>query len=224
VSTPSGVLYASHNGLIMIGSGGIQNVTAQIITKDEWTRDFSPNLIRAVRYQNGYLAMEEGTSAHDGFFLDPTELRVALTDLSDFDDILNLNVDFWSGEVFLIKESMVQRWDPPTTNFMPTRWKSKEFQFQYPENFGCYAIHWDDRRYTNPNYGIDVCPMGEKVRLKIYVNGESVPVYNQVVPRNGRPVRLPSGFKSDIWQFEIQARAPIYSLHVASTVKELRNV
>ena len=49
-------------------------------------------------------------------------------------------------------------------------------------------------------------------------------VYDQQVPRNGRAVRLPSGFKADIWQFELRGRAPIYSLHVASTMKELKGV
>jgi hypothetical protein len=33
---------------------------------------------------------------------------------------------------------------------------------------------------------------------------------------------MPSGFKADVWQFEIKSRAPVYTLHVASTVKELR--
>ena len=65
-------------------------------------------------------------------------------------------------------------------------------------------------------------PTTEKVRFKVFA--DRTLVYDQVVPRNGRPVRLPSGFKADIWQFEIRARAPVYSLHVASTVKELRNV
>ena len=64
-------------------------------------------------------------------------------------------------------------------------------------------------------------PTTERVRFRVYA-GRNV-IYDQVVPKNGRPVRLPAGFKSDIWQFEIRARAPIYSLHVSSTVKELRS-
>lgn len=224
VSTPEGVIYASQNGLMMVGPGGIQNVTAAFITKEEWTRLYSPQFLRAVRYQNGYLAMRMPPSPHihSGFFLDPTELRVALTELSDFEDVRAINTDFWSGEVFLLRPGMILQWDPPTDELMPVQWMSKEFQYPYPENFGAYAIHWDDDRYSDAEWGLGIMPVDEKIRFKVLA-GRTV-VYDQEVPRNGKPVRLPSGFKSDIWQFEIRARVPVYSLHVASTVKELRRV
>ena len=65
-------------------------------------------------------------------------------------------------------------------------------------------------------------PTTEKVRFKVYADRRIV--YDQPVPENGRALRLPSGFKADIWQFELRGRAPIYSLHVASTMKELKQV
>ena len=224
VSGPQGVVYASQNGLILVGPGGIQNVTEQIITRDEWIRDYAPAYIRAVRYQNGYLALRmlPLPNPRSGFFLDPTDLKVALTELSDFDGCVNLNNDFWSGEVFFLEAGLIKRWDAPTNNLMPIQWRSKEFQFPYEENFGAYAIHWDDARYSNFDWGTDIMPTTEKVRFRVFANRQMV--YDQLVPRNGRPMRLPSGFKTDIWQFEIRARAPVYSLHVASTVKELRSV
>ena len=107
-------------------------------------------------------------------------------------------------------------------DLMPVRWRSKEFQFLYRENFGAYAIYWDDSRYSNFNWGTSIMPTTERVRFIVYADRRKV--YDEVVQRNGRPVRLPSGFKADIWQFEIKARAPVYSLHVASTAKELKGV
>ena len=161
-------------------------------------------------------------TTRSAFFLDPTDLKVALTEMTDFENIVAINTDFWSGEVFPLKAGMVQRWDPPTNDLMPVLWRSKEFQFQYQENFGCYAIYWDDARYSNYNYGISIMPTTEKVRFKVYADRRVV--YDQIVPKNGRPIRLPSGFKGDIWQFEIKARAPVYTMHVASTMKELKGV
>jgi hypothetical protein len=224
VSTPNGVIYTSQNGLMLVGPGGIQNVTSQLITQDEWTKDYAPAYIRAVRYQNGYLAlrMPPNPTPRSAFLLDPTDLKVALTEMTDFEAIVAVNTDFWSGEVFILKAGMVQRWAPPTNELMPVLWRSKEFQFQYQENFGAYAVYWDDARYSNFNYGTSIMPTTEKVRLKVYADRRVV--YDQAVPKNGRPVRLPSGFKADIWQFELRGRAPIYSLHVASTMKELKNV
>lgn len=225
VSTPQGVIYASQNGLTLISSAGISNVTEKLITKDEWVRDYAPEFLRAVRYQNGYLAlrMPPSPSARSAFFLDPTTLNVALTELTDFENVVALNEDFWSGEVFLLKTGVtLQRWDPPTDDLAPVLWLSKEFQYPFKENFGAYAIHWDADRYSDASYGLSVMPTDEQVRFRVLA--DRVVVYDEEVPRNGRPIRLPSGFKADVWQFEIRARAPVYSLHVASTMKELKNV
>jgi hypothetical protein len=224
VSTPTGIIYASQNGLQLVGPEGIQNVTEQIITRDEWGRSYAPQYIRAVRHQEGYLALRMWPSPtpRTGFYIDPTDLKVALTELSDFGSCVNLDRDFWSGETFWLSAGMVKRWDPPTDDLMPVQWRSKEFQFQYQENFGAYSIYWDDTRYSNAAWGAGVLPTTEHVHFIVYADRKIV--YNQPVPRNGRPVRLPSGFKADIWQFEIKARAPVYSLHVASTMKELKTV
>jgi len=224
VSTPQGIVYASHNGLIMISPQGIENITSKLITRDEWLSKYEPAYIRAQRYQNGYLSlrMKDAPGNRSAFFLDPTELRVALTEFTDMQDLRNVNVDFWSGEVFLVFDGMLKRWDAPSeTDLMPVQWKSKEFQFPYQENFGAYAIYWDDDRFSNYPFGVSVLPVDQKVRFKVYADRRVV--YDQLVPKNGRPIRLPAGFKADIWQFEIRARAPVYSMHVASTVKELRS-
>ena len=226
VSGPQGVIYSSQNGLILVGPGGINNVTEQIITREEWLREFAPQYLRAVRYQNGYLACRMlpigAPVPRSGFFLDPTDLKVALTELSDFEDCRSLSTDFWSGDVLFISTGHIQRWDPPTTALMPVQWRSKEFQFLYEENFGAYAIYWDEARFSAANWGLSIMPIDQHVRLKVFADRKVV--YDEQVQRNGRPMRLPSGFKADIWQFEIKARAPVYSLHVASTVKELRQL
>lgn len=223
VSTPNGVLYSSQNGLMLVGPGGIGNVTEKIITREDWLKEFAPQYLRAVRYQNGYLALRNVPSpgVKSGFFLDPTTLKVALTELSVFDDVDGIDVDIWSGEVLLLEDAKIWRWDTPGNDLLPLLWLSKEFQFPYPENFGAYSIYWDQARYSSNSHGLSIMAADQAVRLRVFAD-RSV-VYDEEVPRNGKPVRLPSGFKSDIWQFEIRARAPVYSLHIASTVKELRS-
>lgn len=230
VSTPQGVIYSSQNGLMLVSAGGMDNVTQALISKDDWAKFYKPETLRAVRYQNGYLAMMENANypvdKNDGFFLDPTELKVALTDLSDFEDVLNVMNDFWSGEVFLLQagsgSNKILCWDKDVDEVMPVQWLSKEFQFPYVENFGCYAIFWDAARWSDTTWGTGILPVDEAVRVKVYA--DRVEIYNEEVPVNGLGVRLPSGFKAAIWQFEILSRAPVYAMHVASTMKELRDV
>jgi len=232
VSSPSGVIYASQNGLINVGPNGIENVTRTLVNREEWGKNYLPQYLRGVRYQAGYLAlrMPPSPGVRSGYFIDPSELKVALTEFSDMENIRNLIADFWSGEIFILKtDGTLQLWDPPidsaghkNNDLMPVRWRSKEFQFPYNENFGAYAVYWDPARYSANPYGSSVLPVGQQVRLKVWAN--RFLVYDQEVPRCGQPVRLPSGFKADLWQFELAARAPVYSLHVASTIKELKSV
>lgn len=232
VSSPQGVIYASQNGLINVGPNGIENVTQALVTREEWSKVYTPQYLRGVRYQNGYLAMRmpPDPAPRSAYFIDPTSLKVALTEFSDFADMRNLVTDFWSGEIFLLKkDGKLYQWDPPVNdagnpNFdlMPVLWRSKEFQLPYVENFGVYSVYWDPARFSNNPYGGGVLPADEQVRLKVWAN--RFLVYDEEVPRCGQPVRLPSGFKGDIWQFELRGRAPIYSLHVAGTMKELHGV
>ena len=65
-------------------------------------------------------------------------------------------------------------------------------------------------------------PAAEKARFRVFADRKVV--YDQPVPRNGEAIRLPSGFKARVWQFEIRARAPVYSMHVANLMRELRGV
>ena len=222
VSTPQGVIYASQNGLMMVGSGGIANITEKLITRDEWIKNYSPQYIRGVRYQNGYLALRALPTGQtrSGFFIDPSNLQVALTEFSNFDTIDNIHSDVWSGEVFIIDKAVIKRWDPPNDELMAVLWRSKEFQFPYNENFSAYSIYWDDARFAPNNVDTDIIAQNVPCRFRVWADRRLV--YDQPVPRNGLGVRLPSGFKADIWQFEVRARAPVYSVHVASTMKELR--
>jgi hypothetical protein len=59
------------------------------------------------------------------------------------------------------------------------------------------------------------------VRLIAYAKGEVVFDY---VTFNENIIRLPSGFKHDVWQFEMVSNTNVYSLQVAETGKELSKV
>lgn len=229
ISTQSGVYYASQNGLINVGPNGVNNITQQLITKEDWGKEYSPQFLRACKYQNGYLALRAfpapNDNARSAFYLDLTDLRTAVSELSEFDSARNVQTDIWSGEVFTIQSGMVQLHDPAPSGssikFLPYLWKSKEFQYVMKTNFGAYALFWDQDRFDNTSTeGTDILAAGVATRMRVWA--DRTLVYDQTVPANGDPIRLPSGFKALLWQFEVRGRAPVYKLHVASTVKELR--
>ena len=226
VSTNDGVFYASPNGLVSVSPNGVINTTQSLITKEEWVRSFSPSYIRACRYQQGYLALRAIPSLSDrtAFYLDLSALNVAVNELSEFSNGVIVQTDIWSGEVFSIKNHTVYHHDPSdSTFFLPVRWLSKEFQYVFPENFGCYALYWDAAKFDATSADATyILPQGVAAHLRVFADRNLV--YDADVPFNQLPNRLPSGFKATIWQFELTARAPIFELDVASTMKELRRV
>jgi hypothetical protein len=224
VSTPQGVIYASQNGLIVASSAGMQNITEKLITREEWVKNYAPQTLRAARYQNGYLAMRmiADAATRTAFYLDPTALQVALTELSEFANCRNVFPDIWSGDVLIIQNDKIYQWDPPSNDLLPVLWRSKEFQFPKKMNMAVYSIYWDDARFASNAIGTDIIASDVKTRFRVFADRQLI--YDQPVPKNGQACRLPSGFKADIWQFEIRARAPVYSCHVATTERELVQV
>jgi hypothetical protein len=221
--TPDAVYYPGPNGLVSISPNGVQNITQQLITKEEWGRDFSPTYLRACRYQQGYLAIRAVDNMADrtAFYFDLSKLETAVTELSEFDYGRNAQGDVWSGEIFIVRNNEVQHYDPQTTQFLPYRWKSKEFTYPFKNNFAVYELFWDpDRADLTSTDAPDICPVGVPAHVKVWA--DRVLVYDEDVPTNQDAIRLPSGFKALAWQFEISGRAPVYAFHVASTLKELR--
>ena len=56
------------------------------------------------------------------------------------------------------------------------------------------------------------------VRVIVYANGETV---LDTVVTDENMIHLPTGFKRDLWQFELVSNVDVYSMHVASTGREL---
>jgi hypothetical protein len=223
VTNISGVFYASPNGLVSVSAAGVQNITQSLITKEEWVGQFQPAYLRACRYQQGYLALRAVPNMPNrtAFFLDLSSLTVAVNELSEFTNGNMVQGDVWSGEVFTIKDSKLYHHDPSdSTLFLPFQWRSKEFQYVKPDNFVCYEIYWDDDRFDATSTDAPtIIPPGVAMHLRVLADRNVV--YDHDVPVNGKPVKLPSGFKAAVWQFEISGRAPVFTFQCATSVKEL---
>jgi hypothetical protein len=48
-------------------------------------------------------------------------------------------------------------------------------------------------------------------------------VYDADIAASGREIKLPSGFKADIWQFEFSGTAELQAFLIATTAQELRS-
>lgn len=116
-------------------------------------------------------------------------------------------------------------------------WPEESSIVNYNQVNGCEingAPTWGSAPPDNPTeavwpywYGVenDVTdydlPEGVACMVSVFANDSLV---WQGFVDSGRPYRLPSGFKSDLWRFQIKTRVPVLSFHFAETLKELRLV
>jgi hypothetical protein len=111
---------------------------------------------------------------------------------------------------------VLYEWEQPNAGQRSYTWLSREFIYPFPSNFAVFQAYFDD----SP---------GGLLHLKVWatLRGNSgatsrVLVYDQNIEASGREIKLPSGFKSDVWQFEFSGNALLQTFMIATTAQELR--
>jgi len=250
LSTTDGVYFSTPSGLALVSSGGVVIATKELIRKDKWNALVQINTLRAAQlgaayyafgqailgvfqtdtFQNDYVQLSDFGGARNGMLIDPTSQTVAFNNLSTDDPITNVMVDVWSGEVFVIQNAQVQWLDISDVNQTkaPFVWRSKIFQTPKKDNFNVAKVF-----FTVPPGTVDLNPVevfGSPQTLqatqwglfRAYADGDLV--MTREIRVSGEQFRLPSGFKADFWQFEVEARVQIDVLQVATSAKELAGV
>jgi len=289
VATVAGAYYPSINGLALLNSSGVQIVTKDILTKEEWAV-YNPANIYAASLGLQYLAFN---STSFGFLFNPTEPNTKLVELDRFVQVNGVETDRYTGNINLIIDDRVYDWDPEDVERLWWRWRSKEFHLPKQINFGAVKIKFNTSDYE---VGEDITatygayndarfadgPLNELAGHTLadneviwendqYVDGDFVAemneerVYDPLIPQFRTPLgggpmyplqslstqvagvrfiayivrgservkkfdkvfytenimRLPTGFKHDVWQFEIFANTHVYSIQIGETGKDL---
>lgn len=276
VATVAGAYYPSLNGLVMVNAGGINVITTDVLTKEEW-EDYLPKQIFAAPLGLQYIAF---TSDNFGFVFNPTEPKTKFIELDFMDQVTNVTTDKYTGNVYIIRSSRVFEWDPDTDERLFWRWRSKEFHLPKPVNFGAVKIKFvtqqnafvpdstnsayyqtfNDARIATPlntfnSHALNK-PKARDVDTMYFSWSEAQnrgslggsELYNLSPPLSTQPavtrfrawaggqlvydsaitdeeiMRLPIGFKRDVWQFELASNSNVYSVQIAETGKELSKV
>lgn len=240
LSTPEGVYYTSPNGLIVVNVGNAQNVTEKLMSRDKWQQLTRNTKFRAARLGTAYYAFgsivqgvfedtafdvtlatgsftdADVSGAKLGVLIDVQNSRIGFNLLSSEEEISDVFNDPWSGEVFIIRNGETQWLDQTDSRSVNEEfiWKSKKFQTPMKKNLGAMKIYYTAQsEVLEADYGL----------IRLYANGVEVWTRNITLP-SGKLMRLPSGFKADFWQFQIEAQVKITSLQFGSTPKDLRSV
>lgn len=146
-TTTGGVFYASPQGIIRATDAGTTLVTYQLFTREEWQLYFSPTQVQAVPYGLQYIAFD---STATGFIYSPAEELAPLTTLDRFTNVQTIQIDAYSGDVYIVQGNQVRLWDPPTSTPYSYTWTSKEFDLPKPVNFGAMRLKFAGTPLTVP--------------------------------------------------------------------------
>lgn len=139
VATVAGAYYPSINGLVLANTDGVRVITQDILTKEEWA-NYNPDKLFAAQLGLQYIAFN---SSNFGLIFNPTEPKTKLVELDQFSNVTGIETDYYTGNVQIIDQDRLWDWDPEGSERLFWRWKSKEFQFPRPLNFGAARLSFD---------------------------------------------------------------------------------
>lgn len=245
VAANSGVMYASHDGIIQIRvDQGPIVLTKALYDADVWNDEFDPSTIVAAYYNESYVAAHS-TGA---FVFEPGEQGG--TFITHDEAFTSLWYDAREDELYFTKANgaTVYRWDDPTRNPLPMEWKSKTFLLEDYVNFGAARVKADYVQLQNiadpaalqddnnvislmdddsiVELADDTLPptppaLDSTVTFKMWVNKQLV--FTRTVT-DDLPFRLPTGYRSDTFEFSVETRLRVRSIHVAETVSGLKAI
>jgi hypothetical protein len=250
VSATEGVYFSTPAGLALISSAGLVVATKELIRKEKWTELVATSTLRAAQVGGGYYAFgqailgvfqddafqedavqqEDFGGALKGILVDTTNKFVAFNLLSSDIPVDNVMVDAWSNEVFIILDGKVMWLDIGDTQQprVAYTWRSKIFQIAVKRSLQAAKVY-----FTVPPGSPALNPVQNMAQVqtlaadqyglfRVYADGRLV--MTRELRTSGELMRLPSGFKADFWQFELEARVEIDNIQVASSVEELQTV
>ena len=230
MSMPEGVYYASPNGLVAVVPGAVRNMTAELITPAQWNEYVDTSTIYAARFNTAYIAYEcPTTTPSGGFLLDMSQPRISYNMLTAENGTVAFATDTWSSTPLLVREGAIYYIaNQDNENILPYLWKSKTLQTAKVDSFQAMKIFFtvtagaptlNPVRTTSLNMTLQPDMYGI---VRLYADG--VLVFARELRTSGELWKLPSGYKAELWQVEVEARIVVNEIQMATSAKELAGV
>lgn len=133
-----GVLYASPNGLVSIGSGTQDIITTPLYTRDEW-QELTPTSMLGVIYNNLYVCFHQTTTGIEALVLARGDIP-PLSFLSF--DASAVYIDRSTGNFYGVSQfdNILYHLDSDDVNNTLFEWKSKKFVMPNPTSFAAIKL------------------------------------------------------------------------------------
>lgn len=142
-SDANGVMYASPNGICIIGPAGTGLATANIMLRDNFEK-FNPPTIRGAVYSGKYFGFYQQATeylSNGGFILDRT-MQSSPFSTTNIQARATF-IDPETAELYYLWDTTIYKWEGDKLNNWPFEWLSKKFVFSDPINLGAIEIDAD---------------------------------------------------------------------------------
>jgi hypothetical protein len=194
------VMYSSPDGLVMATESGLNLITDQTLTRDQW-QEYTPSSIVAFQWEGHYVAFYNNGSESKGFIFDPRGGKNSFVKL-DFHATAGFN-DLETDQLYLVVGGSLVKFaeGSSASNFV---WRGKKFYTPRPINPAVAKVECDGYS-PNPT-------------MKLYADG--VLKHTQTVT-NSNTFRLPSGYKANEFEIELIGSVPINEVCVYESAEEI---
>ena len=203
VDTGDGTMYASPDGLVSIGSNGVNIITNSLMTRKQW-QELNPASFIAYSHDGRYHAFYTKTNGDRGTLIVDFSGQGAVLTTSSVNAssaVLGGYSDPRTDTLYLSQGGKIVRFNSGSN--LTYTWRSKLFRIPKISPFTVASID----------------AAGYPVTAKFYADGTLV--HTQTVTDNNS-FRLPSGFRAQDWQFELSGAYDITRFRVANSVVELK--
>lgn len=199
VAMMGGVIFASPDGLWMVSGAGMRQLTGPLFDHILW-QAYKPSSITAFESDNNYIAFYDTGAATGGLIFSfgesPTFSKTDIFATAGFRDKQR-------DALYLSVGGLLKRWDYGTA--LTYDWTSGVFHLPSEVNMGAAQI--DAAAYP--------------VTFKVYADG--VLKHTETVA-NKYPFRLPGGYRSIRYSFNLTGTSLVREATMATTVRELGSV
>ena len=186
-----GVVYASPDGLVMVGPGGARVISEEWYTREEW-QALSPETMIAFEHDRSYIAFFDTGSRRGCIMISPQFDGIVEADIECDGGFVDLKRD----RLYILQDGFVYEWD--AGGAMTFLWRSGIIR----------------SALTNPSRARiqfrDAAP-AEGVTLNVYADG--VLVMSELIGDNAE-LPMPAGYLAEHWELELTGKDTVDEVHV----------
>jgi hypothetical protein len=229
VETSFGIVWSTHDGLAVFSRTiGAQLLTRVVHSSDTWNEALDPSSVVGASYKDTYVASHStaGLVFENDQKAGPTFVDLDFSFTASWYDVGDNSLYLVSGAA-----GDIYRWDDPAQPSDTVRWKSKTFITPGFVNIGAARLVADyipglgsslwNEMDVNWELSEEIWDTPDPLTFKLYVNKTLL----MTTTRSDDSVfRLPTGYKSDTFEVEVEGILRVRAIHLGETPTSLRQV